>query len=626
MLQLLRSVRGAAPGAVRGAVRGAIRGGVCSATGASRAASRAASKAASKAASRVAAALSIGLSIALFTPTAHAQPANDNICSATVLAENSVTAYTLTAAISSTVNEDCIPTQIDVWFTTTIPNALQITVTNAANSFPRISVFRAPSTLCASGGLITRVACSEFSSDGARTFLHVNASSTSNASDRYFIRVSGTTLPAGGTITLSTTTNFATTTYQGELRENGLPATDPFDLQIAAFEGATGGTVLFSSSFDNVTPDAQGRFTAQLSINPVLIDGRPIFLELRVRPGTSTGAYNALSPRQRLVATPFALQAHEADRAPWNGITGMPSGFADGVDDNWTLGNTHGGISANVARDDHEHTFLAEFTGGGPVLQSTAAGLIASRDFGIGTTIPIAPLHVRDGASGNGANGSTSAFFERSSNNYIMICSPNANEKGIAFGSPANNFAGGIYYTNATGMNFRTGTNDTHMIIDAAGLIGMGRTPAANKLEVNGTASKTAAGSWLANSDIRIKQDIRPVTNALSTIDRVNLVSFLYTPEYRNTHSGLDNRRYLNVIAQQFATVFPDWVQSSGEKLPDGSNILQVDTYPLTIYSAAAVQELHTKVRTLEAQLAEQNARLKAMEQILLKQAATKGQ
>jgi hypothetical protein len=34
-------------------------------------------------------------------------------------------------------------------------------------------------------------------------------------------------------------------------------------------------------------------------------------------------------------------------------------------------------------------------------------------------------------------------------------------------------------------------------------------------------------------------------------------------------------------------------VKSSGETLPDGSEILRVDTYPLTIYSAAAVQELH---------------------------------
>lgn len=622
MLQLLRSVRGAAPGAVRGA----IRGGVCSASVASRVASRVASN--------LAAALSIGLSIALSTSTAHAQPANDTICTATVVAENSSTAYTLSSATNSTIGEDCIPTQLDVWFTTTIPNSLQITVTNGTLTLPRISVFRAPATFCASGGTLTRVACSELSSDSSRAYLHVNAASANNASDRYFIRVSGGLFPAGGTITLSTTTNFATTTYQGELRENGLPATEPFDLQIAAFEGTSGGSVLFSSSFDNVTPDAQGRFNVQLPLNPVPFDGRPIHLELRVRPGTSTGAYNALTPRQRLVATPFALKAHDADRVPWQGIQNVPSGFADGVDDNRALGNTHGGISANAARDDHEHTFIAEITGGGPVLQAISGRMVSSLPLlsnstmgvGLGTSSPAAPLHVREGASGATVSASASAIFERSSTNYLQILSPDVNEKGISFGSPLSGVAGGVYYSNTFGMSFRTGTNDTHMIIDTAGLIGMGRTPTANKLEVNGNASKTAAGSWLANSDIRIKQDIRPVTNALSTLDRVNLVSFLYTPEYRNTHNGLDNRRYLNVIAQQFATVFPDWVQSSGEKLPDGSNILQVDTYPLTIYSAAAVQELHTKVRTLEAQLAEQNARLKALEQILLKQAATKGQ
>jgi len=49
----------------------------------------------------------------------------------------------------------------------------------------------------------------------------------------------------------------------------------------------------------------------------------------------------------------------------------------------------------------------------------------------------------------------------------------------------------------------------------------------------------------------------------------------------------------MNVIAQEFGEVFPDYVQKSGEKLPDGSEILQVDPYPLTIYTAAAVQELH---------------------------------
>ena len=51
------------------------------------------------------------------------------------------------------------------------------------------------------------------------------------------------------------------------------------------------------------------------------------------------------------------------------------------------------------------------------------------------------------------------------------------------------------------------------------------------------------------------------------------------------------------MIAQEFRAVFPDHVQSSGEKLPDGSEILQVDTYPLTIYSAAAIQELNDQLK-----------------------------
>lgn len=128
------------------------------------------------------------------------------------------------------------------------------------------------------------------------------------------------------------------------------------------------------------------------------------------------------------------------------------------------------------------------------------------------------------------------------------------------------------------------------------GNVGIGRTPTANALEVNGNASKAVAGSWLANSDARIKNDIEPVVNALSTLEKVHLVSFRYNDDYRATHHGVEDRRYLNVVAQQFRDVFPDDVKSSGEKLPNGEEILQVDTYPLTIYSAAAIQELNHKL------------------------------
>jgi hypothetical protein len=149
--------------------------------------------------------------------------------------------------------------------------------------------------------------------------------------------------------------------------------------------------------------------------------------------------------------------------------------------------------------------------------------------------------------------------------------------------------------------------------------IGIGRTPAANALEVEGNAGKSTAGSWLSNSDRRIKTEVQPVTGALEKLNQVRLVDFRYTDEYRAAHPGIEDKRYLNVIAQEFAKVFPDDVKSSGDKLPDGSPILQVDTYPLTIYSAAAVQELHRENEVLKAALAEQRKTLADQEQRLLR-------
>ena len=152
-----------------------------------------------------------------------------------------------------------------------------------------------------------------------------------------------------------------------------------------------------------------------------------------------------------------------------------------------------------------------------------------------------------------------------------------------------------------------------------AGRVGVGRTAVANALEVEGDASKTTASNWLANSDRRIKTDIAPITGALDKLAQVRLVDFRYTPEYRAAHPVIEDRRYPNVIAQEFAEVFPDQVQESGELMADGSPILQVDTYPLTIYTAAAVQELQRENAQLKERLQQQEARLQRLEALLAK-------
>ena len=108
-------------------------------------------------------------------------------------------------------------------------------------------------------------------------------------------------------------------------------------------------------------------------------------------------------------------------------------------------------------------------------------------------------------------------------------------------------------------------------------------------------------------------------TLLVETLGKVRLVDFRYTDDYRAKHPVIEDRRYLNVIAQEFAEVFPDAVKPSGETLPNGSPILQVDTYPLTIYSAAAVQELHRENEALKKKLAGQEERLRRLEEALAK-------
>ena len=225
---------------------------------------------------------------------------------------------------------------------------------------------------------------------------------------------------------------------------------------------------------------------------------------------------------------------------------------------------------------------------------------------GIGTPSPQATLDVLDAygtndtgtihVGGSGANGDAK-LVKFGDGSYVYVGEVGADDR-------MQLCAAGFVFTNASGN----------------GAVGIGRGAASNQLEVEGNASKTSAGSWLANSDARIKTDIVTVTNALDTLGKVRLVSFRYTDNYRAKHPSIEDRPYLNVVAQEFQRVFPDYVKSSGEPL-DGQDILQVDSYPLTVYSAAAVQELNRKLeQSLKAKDAEielLKARLAAVEELV---------
>ncbi len=141
--------------------------------------------------------------------------------------------------------------------------------------------------------------------------------------------------------------------------------------------------------------------------------------------------------------------------------------------------------------------------------------------------------------------------------------------------------------------------------------LGIGRNPGANQLEVEGTASKTEAGDWLANSDKRIKTDIQDIENSFETILKLRPVKFKYTDYWKEKHSSIKDKYYYNFIAQEYRDVFPESVKGSGEYIEGDSNeILQLDSYNAQIVTIKAVQELIKENKLLKEKLKKQNIEL----------------
>jgi hypothetical protein len=118
--------------------------------------------------------------------------------------------------------------------------------------------------------------------------------------------------------------------YQGYLTEaGGLPFNGNADLTFGLYTASSGGSPLWSETQSSVNV-ANGYFNVLLgSVNPLNaadFSDQTRFLQVSV----DTGGGVVDLPRQRLASAPYALVAASA---PWGSLTGMPAGFADGIDD-----------------------------------------------------------------------------------------------------------------------------------------------------------------------------------------------------------------------------------------------------------------------------------------------------
>ncbi len=104
---------------------------------------------------------------------------------------------------------------------------------------------------------------------------------------------------------LEQTTQSTAFAYQGRLDDGGKPANAVYDFQFVLYTAAVGGAQVGSIVTRDDLAVSNGLFSVSLDFGSVFT-GAARFLEVGVRPGTSTGSYTALSPRSELLAAPWA--------------------------------------------------------------------------------------------------------------------------------------------------------------------------------------------------------------------------------------------------------------------------------------------------------------------------------
>lgn len=142
-------------------------------------------------------------------------------------------------------------------------------------------------------------------------------------------------------------------TYQGRLTGSGIPSNGAHDLRFRLFDAAAGGAQLGATVCADNVQVAQGLFTVELDFGRQFDSPADRFLDIAVRPDSGTPCsdqtgYVTLPQRQRITATPLA---------------------------------THARAAFSLAAPDGSSTNALSVDNAGSV--------------GIGTTVPLMPIHVR---------------------------------------------------------------------------------------------------------------------------------------------------------------------------------------------------------------------------------------
>ncbi len=305
-------------------------------------------------------------------------------------------------------------------------------------------------------------------------------------------------------------------TYQGQLQNNGSPANGIYDLKLLIYDSSTGDNILAGPVTNTAVAVTNGLFTTIVDFGAGAFTGGSNWLHLGVR---TNGAANftALSPRQQLTATPYAIYAENASAAGLSGTVSLAQLPGVVVTNNETSvalgsvavsGNSQSGGLAVDPTAQNSGTIGSYSLTFGAVVGSSGEGIASKRtngvndlefytdwgnrmtilnngNVGINTNNPTATLDVNGGLHISGMVGLNGGLnLDQYAHNTNFGISAYA----LAFGATSGNTGEGIVSRRGgpNDLEFFTGWNNRMTILNN-GNVGINTTNPAATLDVNGS-------------------------------------------------------------------------------------------------------------------------------------------
>ena len=381
--------------------------------------------------------------------------------------------------------------------------------------------------------------------------------------------------------------------YQGQLQNNGSPATGVYDLRFTVCDALTNGNIVAGPVTNSATGVSNGLFAVTLDFGGGVFTGANRWLQIGVRTN-GNGAFTNLSPCQAITPVPYALYAQTSSSTNQT-LTG--SGITlGGGGTSWDIGVVNNALTFSYGDPLVTLTNTPDGSLGVPKNITAGGNITADGGLQIGGTNWTASVGNASGPAGNSF--ANALIFSANSVPYLDVA--NVPGYGPFVWSP--NGLGATEVDTGELKVQSSSWNSWVVDIDGSGDLGGNEVMLVNgDINVDGCVN---ASSFNGTSDRNLKEKFTPIDNQdiLERVASLPISSWNFKTDEKTRHIG--------PMAQDFHAAF-----NVGT---DDKHIATVDEDGVALAAIQGLnQKLDEQLKAKDAEIQNLKARLEKLEQLI---------